>query len=185
MNKESSLLPTKNLWEHVFHAVPGLIAIIDTEHRIVHANKAMADRLGLAPEALCGRKCYEVVHDRKEPLQYCPHTKLLKDGKGHSFESFEKNLKGFFDISVSPIFDDTGKLIGSIHVARDITKRKEAEEALQYPYKIGGWEIGSGPTLVVVDQGMASSFTTTTAKSGVYAFFQPERLDGRPWAAGF
>lgn len=45
------------------------------------------------------------------------------------------------------------------------------DEALHYLYKSGGWEIGSGPSLVVVDQGMASSFTTTTAKSDVYAFF--------------
>jgi len=33
-----------------------------------------------------------------------------------------------------------------------------------------GWEIGTGPTVVVVDSGMAKSLTTTTARSDVYAF---------------
>jgi lipid-binding SYLF domain-containing protein len=34
-----------------------------------------------------------------------------------------------------------------------------------------GWELGVGPTLVVVDKGTAAALTTTTARSDVYAFF--------------
>ncbi len=33
-----------------------------------------------------------------------------------------------------------------------------------------GWEIGVGPSVVIVDEGVARSLTTTTAKSGIYAF---------------
>jgi lipid-binding SYLF domain-containing protein len=42
---------------------------------------------------------------------------------------------------------------------------------LDYPEKTSGWEIGVGPSIVIVDHGMAKSLTTTTAKSDVYAFF--------------
>ena len=45
------------------------------------------------------------------------------------------------------------------------------ESALAYLDKSGGWEIGVGPTLVVVDKGTAGALTTTTARSDVYAFF--------------
>jgi len=41
---------------------------------------------------------------------------------------------------------------------------------LDYLRKSEGWEIGTGPSVVIVDQGMARSFTTTTLKKGVYAF---------------
>jgi lipid-binding SYLF domain-containing protein len=41
---------------------------------------------------------------------------------------------------------------------------------LDYLRKSDGWEIGTGPSVVIVDQGMARSFTTTTLKKGVYAF---------------
>jgi lipid-binding SYLF domain-containing protein len=34
-----------------------------------------------------------------------------------------------------------------------------------------GWEIGTGPSVVVVDEGLAGSLTTTTAKDDIYAFF--------------
>jgi len=44
-------------------------------------------------------------------------------------------------------------------------------ESLQYLKKSEGWEIGVGPTIVVMDEGAAGSFTTTTARSGIYAFF--------------
>ena len=33
-----------------------------------------------------------------------------------------------------------------------------------------GWSVGTGPSVVVVDAGMAGSLTTTTMKSDVYAF---------------
>src|SRR5437773_8462157 len=33
-----------------------------------------------------------------------------------------------------------------------------------------GWEIGTGPSVVIVDKGMARSFTTDTVHSGIYAF---------------
>ena len=46
-----------------------------------------------------------------------------------------------------------------------------SDDDLKYLKSSGGWEIGVGPSVVVVDEGMARSFTTTTARSGVYAFF--------------
>jgi len=38
-----------------------------------------------------------------------------------------------------------------------------------------GWEVGSSPSLVVVDKGMASSLSTRTMNSGTYAFFFNQR----------
>jgi len=46
-----------------------------------------------------------------------------------------------------------------------------SDDDLKYLKNSGGWEIGVGPSVVVVDEGMARSLTTTTARSGVYAFF--------------
>jgi lipid-binding SYLF domain-containing protein len=42
--------------------------------------------------------------------------------------------------------------------------------ALDYLDKSDGFEIGVGPSVVLVDKGMAKSLTTTTAKDDVYAF---------------
>jgi len=43
-------------------------------------------------------------------------------------------------------------------------------ESRAYLDKSEGWEIGVGPSIVIVDEGMGRSMTTTTVKKGVYAF---------------
>ena len=45
------------------------------------------------------------------------------------------------------------------------------ETALEYLHNSKGWEVGVGPSLVVVDAGKAGSLTTSTAKDDIYAFF--------------
>ena len=45
-----------------------------------------------------------------------------------------------------------------------------SDSALEYLDKNDGWEIGTGPSIVIVDEGMAKSLTTTTLGNDVYAF---------------
>jgi lipid-binding SYLF domain-containing protein len=44
------------------------------------------------------------------------------------------------------------------------------DESLAYLDKSDGWEIGSGPSVVIVDKGAAKTLSSTTLRSGVYAF---------------
>ncbi|MCX7098644.1 MAG: lipid-binding SYLF domain-containing protein [Methylococcales bacterium] len=44
------------------------------------------------------------------------------------------------------------------------------KSSLSYLNRSEGWEIGVGPSVVIVDQGVAKSLSTTTAQEGVYAF---------------
>ncbi len=44
------------------------------------------------------------------------------------------------------------------------------DSSARYLDKSEGWEIGTGPSIVLVDEGMARSMTTTTLKGDIYAF---------------
>ena len=44
------------------------------------------------------------------------------------------------------------------------------DAAIQYLDKSDGWEVGTGPSIVVMDKGAAGGISTTTAMSDVYAF---------------
>ena len=44
------------------------------------------------------------------------------------------------------------------------------EASLKYLDRSGGWELGTGPSLVVLDKGFAKNLSTTTLRTGVYAF---------------
>jgi lipid-binding SYLF domain-containing protein len=44
------------------------------------------------------------------------------------------------------------------------------EKAVQYLDKSRGWEIGVGPTVVVVNEGLGKNLSSTTIKDDAYAF---------------
>jgi light-regulated signal transduction histidine kinase (bacteriophytochrome) len=54
----------------------------------------------------------------------------MKSGCQHVEELFEERLGGHFIISTTPMFNEKGKMTGSVHVARDITGRKAAEDEI-------------------------------------------------------
>ena len=44
------------------------------------------------------------------------------------------------------------------------------DDSLSYLEKSSGWEIGTGPSVVIVDKGAAKSMGTTASREGVFAF---------------
>jgi len=46
-----------------------------------------------------------------------------------------------------------------------------SDSAMNWLDKSDGWELGTGPSIVVVDEGVAKSMSSTTLQSDVYAFF--------------
>ncbi len=129
--KEEQVLQAKERWETTFDTIPDIVIVIDRNHRIIRANRALAKRLGMKRNKIIGRPCYTVVHGTSEPPSYCPHTEVLADGKERVAEIFDINLNGHFQFSATPILDAMGNVMATVHVARDITRRKRMEEKLQ------------------------------------------------------
>jgi len=71
------------------------------------------------------------VHGLSAPPDYCPHKKMMVSKKEERAEVVEKRLNGIFDVSVTPLRDEAGGLIGSVHVSHDITERKRNEKELK------------------------------------------------------
>jgi lipid-binding SYLF domain-containing protein len=44
------------------------------------------------------------------------------------------------------------------------------DKAVRYIHQTHGWEIGTGPTVVIVNEGIARNLTTSTLKDDAYAF---------------
>jgi len=128
---EQAAFEAKREWERTFDAVPDLIAILDEHHRILRVNRAMARRLGATPDQCVGKACYKAVHGLESPPDFCPHLLTLADGREHVAEVHEECLGGEFLVSTTPLTDERGSRIGSVHVARDISERKRMEEALR------------------------------------------------------
>lgn len=123
-------------WEQTFNAIPDMVMVLDSQHRILRVNKAMAAVIGLSEQELKGRFCFELVHHRDEPPAFCPHSMLLEDGTEHHVEVFEPKLGRSLDVRVSPLSDETGTVIGAVHVMRDVTEQKNLQKQLLQAQKM-------------------------------------------------
>ena len=123
-------LRSKNDWERTFDAVPDLITILDDRFRIVRANRAFVGGMGLAPGDILGKRCYELLYGTTAPPETCPLLHLMKDGRQHSAEILMDRLGGVFEISVSALHNEEGSPRAFVHVARDVTESKKAENSL-------------------------------------------------------
>jgi len=117
-------------WRKTFDSISDLVSIHGKDNKIVRVNMAYADAFNMKPKDLIGKPCYEVVHGTKEPWPNCPHKQTLETKKPAMAEFFEPHLGIHLQVSTSPMFNEKGEVVGSVHVARDITERKQIEEQL-------------------------------------------------------
>ncbi len=128
---EAELKQAKEDWERTFDAVSDLIMILDDKQRIVRLNRAAAELLGKTADQAVGTFCFQFVHGTDTCPPLCPFQKLSQTCANQSAEVVDEGSGKTFDITVSPIIDPNGELIGCVHVARDITHRKSAEKILR------------------------------------------------------
>jgi PAS domain S-box-containing protein len=128
--KESIKIP-KQQWEQTFDAVPDLIAIIDTEFRVLRANRAVSKKFNIAIDQCTGMRCYNLFHDVDHPCMECPLLESVATGRSCGFEIYVEKLAATFYTTASPLHDKNGKIVGIVHVARDISERIKREQAIK------------------------------------------------------
>ncbi len=117
-------------WRTTFDSITDLVSIHGSDFKLVRVNKAFADSLNMKPQELIGKTCYQIVHGTNEPISGCPHMKTLETEMPATLIFLEPKLGIYMEVSTSPIFNEKGEVIASVHVARDITERKKMEEQL-------------------------------------------------------
>ncbi len=118
----------KKEWEETFDTINDAITIHDRDFNIIRANLAAEEMLGLDMQGILSHKCFRSYHGSGEPPMSCPSCQTAKTGVDSTTELYEPHLDKYLEIKALPRFDADRDLIGVVHVVRDITDRRKAEE---------------------------------------------------------
>lgn len=118
-------------WSITFDSMADGVSIHSVNFEILNANTALCKILGKPKEEIVGKKCYEIFHGKNHPVMGCPIEETKNTHERGQVELFEPTINRWLAVSVSPIFNEHGEITKVIHVIRDITENKHAEEELQ------------------------------------------------------
>ncbi len=137
--KQDALRKQKDFIETVIDSIPDSISIIEIDSgRIVDANEAFIAEVGKPRDQVFGQLCYELTHSLSEmcapPHHTCPMLKTKETGQKCTVEHTHQHADGhevIVEVSTFPIKDEAGIFSQVVHVAHDITERKQAERTLK------------------------------------------------------
>ncbi|MFH0824317.1 MAG: PAS domain S-box protein, partial [Pseudomonadota bacterium] len=128
---EESLRNARREWEDIFRAIGHPVIIMDLEHRIVAANRKCIEVTGKSLDELLNSKCFELFHKSGNPPHNCPMNALLLSNSVEPVEMEMETLGGYYLVSCTPVLDEKGNIRKVIHIAADISERREMEATLR------------------------------------------------------
>lgn len=136
---EEALLQAKENWESTFDAHTDMITIHDKDFNVLRANKAARKILGMEkPEGMQLAKCFHYCHATEQPISECPAQISFRTGEPATACIFEPHLSAHVEIRTMARFGPDGRVLGVIHIVRDITESRKVEEQFRQAQKMEG-----------------------------------------------
>lgn len=122
-------------FREIIDALPVAIYTTDAEGRLTHFNRAAVELSGRVPELGTDHWCvtWKLYHPDGKPMRHdeCPMAVSLRERRSVlEVEAIAERPDGtrfWFQPYPTPLFDESGNLIGGINMLVDITDRKNAE----------------------------------------------------------
>ena len=111
-------------WAYTFDSIGDPILVHDPEYRILRTNQRLGHLLGRDNAALIGRMVSDLLPRKGTGYKSCPYC----EGIAGEADDPDPWLIGYFLASNSTFTDPRGRQLGTVHVLKDITDRKRAEE---------------------------------------------------------
>jgi len=112
----------------------------DLESRYVIANKKTLEVLGLPAEQVIGKNDYEIMKSKEQAGKNVQDDQdVFTSGKAKEITKRMAGNNGkeyWFQAIKVPQFDDNGKVVGLVGIARDITRHREMETELRHSQKM-------------------------------------------------
>ncbi|HSK45119.1 MAG TPA: GAF domain-containing protein, partial [Candidatus Binatia bacterium] len=117
------LVHSRNEWASTFDSIPDCILVHDLDYRILQANSALLGRIERKREEVLHSFCEEVLPGATTNWSGCPYC-AHADCAGEEDPCFG----GYSVVSTSAYTGEDHSRAGTVHVIKDITESKAAEE---------------------------------------------------------
>ena len=128
----------RNRFQRIFDHLPDPVLVLKPDYLVEEANLPFLNRFQKQAEEVVGRPCYEVFHGFEEPCDRrgmtCPLPEVLEKCQATQVLQRFDNADGtprYDEITMSPLCPPEGTEKRVIEVIKDVTPRKQLEEALK------------------------------------------------------
>lgn len=122
-------------FEKVLDCLPFYVLLVDSDHNIQYANKALRAAQNLSLAEITGQYCPKLIHGTDKPFPGCPVEQAIKTGICEK-EYFNKEIGRWLLTTAYPTGVKTAKGLDIyFHTVRDVTEEKNARLALQQSEK--------------------------------------------------
>lgn len=118
------ILRSHRQWTNTFESIQDMVLLHDPEYRILKANPALLGRIGKSQAEVVTQSCESVLPKDELEWTKCPYCRGAEDG----FYEGPDPFGGYSVTSTSSYVDQGTRQKGTIHVVRDITERRAAEQ---------------------------------------------------------
>lgn len=130
VDSQCRLHPCEKLGE-VISFIQDTLYTLDTEQRHTGVYGTWLDKLGLKPEDFLGKSAVDLFgEDRARPHVQANEQALKGEHVEYIWSIDVQDTTVHYQTSLSPIYDDEGRVKGLVGVGRDISKRIHAEQTL-------------------------------------------------------
>jgi PAS domain S-box-containing protein len=120
------VLRSQRQWMNTFDSIHDIILAHDSDFRIIKANQVLLEHLGKAAADVIGNTCESALPHTLGEWTGCPYCS--RHGNEEFTEGADPCFGGFSMFSTNSYAEQEGSQKGIIHVIRDISERRSAEE---------------------------------------------------------
>jgi len=105
------------------------IIYYDTEQRVIWANRAVVERIGLEERDIEGKKCFD-IWGYGDKCDNCVLARAISSSKPQEQE-ITHGLEEIWFVRAYPVFDSNGAVSGVVEISQNITERKQSSKRLE------------------------------------------------------
>lgn len=128
---EEELAEIARQWNVTFNAISDAVFIVNEDFKIIKFNKAFVDLMRVKPEEIVGRDYRVLLDVKQESWPCCSRQNNVISKASVMLDVEESIVRKPLLVSISPIFDEKNIFTGAIHVVRDISMIKRAQDELK------------------------------------------------------